>query len=114
MNEENDKQGLGNGSEEATEFPKGNGGETGGEKPKEKNQNKNPQNQNKSGSKVSLRSKKMNAHQFAEMIGMNRGSKLWVSKTYKKSDIRSAKKWSDEFILKGALSSEPEILSKNA
>lgn len=113
MNDEKNNEELnnkGNGEEAGNQF----GGEEKKEKPQENRQRSNSKNKSGSADKVSIRSKKMNAHQFAEMIGMNSGSKFWVNKTYKKSEIRTAKKWSDEFILKGAIEKEPEILSKNS
>lgn len=54
--------------------------------------------------------KEMTASVFAGMIGANAGTKFWVSKKFKDTEMKKAGEWSKIFIKEGAIHKTPEIL----
>lgn len=57
-----------------------------------------------------LLSKEMSAMNLAEILGLDRGSKLWVEKSFNHNDIKKVKEWAAIFKSNGVFEDEPSIL----
>lgn len=62
--------------------------------------------------KINIKDKEMTAGQFSDLIGVNKGTKFWASKSFIDTDVRKVSEWSKIFIEKGAISEEPAILKQ--
>lgn len=54
--------------------------------------------------------KEVTAGQFSNMCGLNDGVKFWAGKRFAATEKRKVSKWSEEFILQGAIHETPSIL----
>ena len=55
-------------------------------------------------------STEVTAAQYAEMTGLNEGTKFWASKKFDSKEFKPAYKWADIFIKEGAIEEVPAIL----